>query len=65
MRLGFICPALPGHLNPMTVQARQLQARNHDVASRGIPGFSLSHAMWIRAVAPEMPGVASTVCSER
>jgi MGT family glycosyltransferase len=31
MKLGFICPNLPGHLNPMTALARQLQARNHDV----------------------------------
>jgi zeaxanthin glucosyltransferase len=28
---GVICPNLPGHLNPMTALARQLQARNHDV----------------------------------
>jgi zeaxanthin glucosyltransferase len=31
MKVGFICPSLPSHLNPMTVLARQLQARNHDV----------------------------------
>jgi MGT family glycosyltransferase len=31
MKLGFICPNVPGHLNPMTALARQLQARNHDV----------------------------------
>ncbi len=31
MKLGFICPNLPGHLNPMTALARQLQARGHDV----------------------------------
>jgi zeaxanthin glucosyltransferase len=31
MKLGFICPNIPGHLNPMTALARQLQARNHDV----------------------------------
>lgn len=31
MRLGFICPSVPGHLNPMTTLARHLQARNHDV----------------------------------
>jgi zeaxanthin glucosyltransferase len=31
MKLGFICPNVPGHLNPMTAFARQLQARNHDV----------------------------------
>jgi zeaxanthin glucosyltransferase len=31
MKLGFICPNLPGHLNPMTALARQLQARDHNV----------------------------------
>jgi MGT family glycosyltransferase len=31
MKLGFISPNVPGHLNPMAALARQLQARNHDV----------------------------------
>ena len=31
MKLGFICPQAPGHLNPLTALARQLLARNHDV----------------------------------
>src|SRR6266481_5784952 len=31
MKIGFICPDLPGHLNPMTALARHLQARNHEV----------------------------------
>ena len=31
MKLGFICLGLPGHLNPMTALARQLQAHNHEV----------------------------------
>jgi len=31
MKLGFICPNLPGHLNPMTALARHLQARNHEI----------------------------------
>ena len=31
MKLGFICPNLSGHLNPMTALARHLQARNHEV----------------------------------
>jgi UDP:flavonoid glycosyltransferase YjiC (YdhE family) len=31
MKLGFICLNLPGHLNPMTALARQLQGRNHEV----------------------------------
>src|SRR6516165_5081597 len=31
MKLGFISLDLPGHLNPMSALARQLQARNHEV----------------------------------
>src|ERR1700745_3512775 len=31
MKLGFICLNVPGHINPMTALARQLQARSHDV----------------------------------
>src|ERR1700688_625734 len=31
MKLGFICPNVPGHLNPMTALARRLQARHHEV----------------------------------
>ena len=40
MKLGFICPDLPGHLNPMSALARQLRARNHKVVflySSGAP----------------------------
>jgi zeaxanthin glucosyltransferase len=31
MKLGFICPQAPGHINPFTALARHLQMRNHDV----------------------------------
>ena len=31
MKIAFITPAAPGHLNPMTTVARKLQSRNHDV----------------------------------
>ena len=31
MKLGFICFNVPGHLNPMTALARQLQGRGHDI----------------------------------
>jgi zeaxanthin glucosyltransferase len=43
MKLGFICPNTPGHINPMTALARHLQIRNHDVvflyssAAAGLP----------------------------
>src|ERR1700754_1461681 len=42
MKLGFICLNIPGHLNPMTTLARQLQARGHEVLflySQGGPGL--------------------------
>jgi UDP:flavonoid glycosyltransferase YjiC (YdhE family) len=49
MKLGFICPNLPGHLNPMTALARQLQARGHDVvflysSSAGVSGVETEAA---------------------
>jgi zeaxanthin glucosyltransferase len=31
MKVGFICPQIPGHLNPMSTLARHLQMRNHEV----------------------------------
>jgi hypothetical protein len=31
MKIGFICPNLPGHINPLTALARHLQSRNHEV----------------------------------
>ena len=31
MKIGFISPTVPGHLNPMTALSRQLQARGHEV----------------------------------
>jgi hypothetical protein len=33
MKLGFICPNVPGHLNPMTALARQLQAATMRLSS--------------------------------
>jgi MGT family glycosyltransferase len=37
MKLGFICVNGQGHINPMTVLARQLQARNHEVVFLYLP----------------------------
>jgi hypothetical protein len=34
MKIGLICPTVPGHLNPMTALSRQLQARGHEVVFR-------------------------------
>jgi zeaxanthin glucosyltransferase len=31
MKIAFVVPNVPGHLNPMTALARRLQSRNHDV----------------------------------
>jgi MGT family glycosyltransferase len=45
MKIGFICINAPGHLNPMTALARQLQSRNHEVIflysseAAGLPVF--------------------------
>ena len=65
MKLGFICPGLPGHLNPMTALARQLQARNHDVVflySSGaaglpfVPGNEKDHINKSRPEVSKMQG---------
>lgn len=34
---GIICPPLPGHINPMSVLARELMARGHRVTFLGFP----------------------------
>lgn len=31
MKIGFICPNLPGHLNPLSALARHVAMRNHEV----------------------------------
>jgi zeaxanthin glucosyltransferase len=56
MRFGFICPQVPGHLNPLTTLARHLHKRNHDVVflySSGAAGL------------PFIPGEEEDVISER
>ena len=37
MKIGFICLNLPGHLNPMTAVAHQLQTRGHEVVFLYLP----------------------------
>jgi zeaxanthin glucosyltransferase len=43
MKIGFICPGAPGHLNPITALARHVAMRNHEVVflfssgARGLP----------------------------
>jgi zeaxanthin glucosyltransferase len=56
MKFGFICPQVPGHLNPLTTLARHLHMRNHDVVflySSGAAGL------------PFIPGEEEDVISER
>ena len=45
MKIGFISFAIPGHFNPMSALARQLQSRNHDVVMFALSsGESLARA---------------------
>jgi zeaxanthin glucosyltransferase len=45
MKIGFISFPVPGHFNPMSALARQLQSRNHDVVMFSPPvGESLTRA---------------------
>src|SRR5258708_13407590 len=37
MRIAFVCPPIPGHLNPRTTLARALQSRNPDVVFISLP----------------------------
>jgi MGT family glycosyltransferase len=37
MKIGFISLSVPGHFNPMSAVARQLQSRNHDVVVLSLP----------------------------
>ena len=61
MKLGFICPDLSGHLNPMSALARQLRARNHKVvflyssgAPAGLPFVPAPEQDHINENRPEM-----------
>jgi zeaxanthin glucosyltransferase len=37
MKIGFISLSVPGHFNPMSAVARQLQSRNHDIVVLSLP----------------------------
>jgi hypothetical protein len=51
MKLGFICLNAPGHLNPMTALARQLQGRNHEVVWTGnTMNYLVTTASWRRLI---------------
>src|ERR1700692_4245328 len=60
MKIGFICPNIPGHLNPMTALARRLQARNHEVvflyspSANGLPSVPSDESSDLNANRHEM-----------
>jgi zeaxanthin glucosyltransferase len=60
MKIGFICPNLPGHINPMSGLARHLQARGHDVvflyssSANGLPCIPGDKRDDLNANRPEM-----------
>jgi zeaxanthin glucosyltransferase len=60
MKIGFICPNLPGHINPMSALARHLQARGHDVvflyssSANGLPCIPGDKRDDMNANRPEM-----------
>src|ERR1700738_3621272 len=60
MKIGFICPNIPGHLNPITALARHLQVRNHEVvflyspSANGLPCVPGHKNADINANRPEM-----------
>jgi zeaxanthin glucosyltransferase len=56
MTIAFVCPPIPGHLNPMTTLARALQSRNHDVVFISLPDGESS----VRAA-----GLTFTPCAEK
>jgi UDP:flavonoid glycosyltransferase YjiC (YdhE family) len=37
VKIAFISPPIPGHLNPMTTLARELQSHSHDVVFISLP----------------------------
>jgi zeaxanthin glucosyltransferase len=63
MKIGFISLPVPGHFNPMSALARQLQSRNHDVVVLSLPLIEpLAHAAnlpFIPFGAKEFPDQAS------
>jgi hypothetical protein len=61
MKLDFICPNLPGHLNLMIALAGQLQTRNHEVVflysagAAGLPSISADEKWAIRTRNSRIP----------
>jgi zeaxanthin glucosyltransferase len=63
MKIGFLSLPVPGHFNPMSALARQLQSRNHDVVVLSLPLIEpLAHAANLSFIpfgAKEFPDQAS------
>jgi len=59
MKIGFICPTVPGHLNPMTALARHLQARNHEATSSIRAGAGGRMLDWLKC---RVSGSSPAVC---
>jgi zeaxanthin glucosyltransferase len=63
MKIGFLSLPVPGHFNPMSALARQLQSRNHDVVVLSLPLVEpLAHAANLSFIpfgAKEFPDQAS------
>ena len=64
MKIGFICLNLPGHLNPMTAVAHQLQTRGHEVVflylpnANGIPCIQADKNDAVNATRPAVSKLA-------
>jgi MGT family glycosyltransferase len=64
MKIGFICLNLPGHLNPMTALARQLQTRGHEVvflyqsSANGLPCIPADESDEVNATRPAVSKLA-------
>jgi zeaxanthin glucosyltransferase len=64
MKIGFICLNLPGHLNPTTAVAYQLQRRGHDVVflylpdANGFPCIPAEENDEVNATRPEVSKLA-------
>jgi zeaxanthin glucosyltransferase len=41
MKIAFVSVPVPGHLNPMSVLARKLQSRNHEIVFMCLPDTEL------------------------
>jgi zeaxanthin glucosyltransferase len=64
MKIGFICLNLPGHIDPMTALARQLQSRGHEVVflyqsrANGLPCIPADESDEVSATRPAISKLA-------